>query len=382
MISTESDDNMRITPFQAIYPRLNFITSTDSFFDSVKEEYNHHLANGFFLRTDEEGVYLYEIVGRERNYIGLIANIDLEDYAEGKIKKHEQTMTEKEQLQIQLLLRRKAIVKPVLLCYPQVDAIKHWLLEQKQKSEPFLEAFFERNQETHRIWQVTNETAVKNIRKLFANQVAKAYVADGHHRIAAAAILRRNMADQPGGQRYGRLLCALFGSDQLEILDYNRVVDGLHDLSPTKFMALLSRYFNIKPLTGPAPPRRKHELTMFLQKEWYRLRWRKRVLKKHKHREVLLDTMLLNEHILGEILGMEDVRKDTHVEYVIGPLGLEGLRKKTLQSPYNVGFALHPIYLKDMMQLVDFGQVLPPKSTWFEPRMKNGLIVYPFSKET
>lgn len=370
---------MRVLPFRAIYPNLDFITSNDSFFESVKEEYSHHRANGFFLRASEAGIYLYEIAGRDRTYLGLIATVDIQDYLDGRIKKHEQTLTEKEQVQIQLLLRRNAAVKPVLLGYPRVEAIDRRLSEQRNSAVPFLEVFFERDRETHRLWQITDPGTTQAIQTLFLDFVPQTYIADGHHRATISAILHQRMANRPEGPGFERLLCALFGSDQLEILDYNRVIDGLHDLSSTRFMAQMARYFKIKALNEPVAPRRKHELILFVNKEWYRLRWRKQVLKGYKDHEVVLDTMLLNEKVLAEVFGIEDVRNDGRVQYVEGPLGLEGLRQRTLQSEYNVGFALYPVQLDEMIRLVDAGETLPPKSTWFEPRMKNGLIVYPFS---
>ncbi len=367
---------MRILPFQALYPNLDFITSSDSFFDSVKEEYGDYLTDGFFHSADQEGIYLYRIESRKQKFTGLIANIDIENYLEGRIKKHEQTLTEKEQIQIQLLMKRNAIIKPVLLGYRKKNLIDQWLEKQSEAHPPFLKTYFEKKEETHSLWQITDPTELQYIQELFARLVPHTYIADGHHRITTSAILHQRMIARSQKSPYNRLFCALFASNQLNILNFNRVIDGLHDISATRFMAQIAALFKIKPLDEPAYPQRKHELTLFMEKEWYRLRWRKSVLKNYKNHKVTLDTMLLNEKVLRDIFGIKDVRNDHRIEYVGGALGLDGIRQKTLQSKYNVGFCLYPVQWKEMTTLVDAGEVLPPKSTWFEPRMKSGLIMY------
>jgi uncharacterized protein (DUF1015 family) len=367
---------MRIIPFRAHYPNLDFITSPDSFFESVRDEYSDHLANGFFHPTAAEGLYLYQIEGRGRRYTGLIAMIDIQDYLDGRIRKHEQTLTEKEQLQIQLLMKRNAIIKPILLGYQRVDAIEEWLEKQCEARPPSMEVVFEKWGETHRIWQMADAASLKYAQELFSRLVSHTYIADGHHRATIAAILHQRMSGQPEGNKYNRLMCALFGSDQLEILDFNRVIDGLRELSPTHFMARLGGLFKVKILKGPAPPRRKHEIILFFNREWYRLRWRRSVLNSYREHEVILDTMLLNEKVLRDVLGITDIRNDARIQYVEGPLRVEGVRQRTLLSEYNIGFCLYPVQWNELTRLVDAGEVLPPKSTWFEPRMKNGLVVY------
>lgn len=367
---------MRLIPFRAIYPKLDYITSNDSFFDSVSEAYPDHQANGFFQQTQGAGVYLCQISSPQRTYTGLISCVNFQDYLDGNIKKHEQTLAEKEQKQIQLLLKRQAVVKPILLAYPQKEAIENYLLDYCRRKKPFLDAFFEQEQTHHRVWAVQQQEEILQIQRLFVRHVPTTYIGDGHHRTTIAAILNQRTPEdgliQPNPCPH--LLCALFSSAQLEILNFNRVVDALSEYTPSRFMARLAKVFEIEILKEPDFPRRKHQLTLFVNREWYRLAWREKVLKARREQEVILDTLLFNQEVLQKILNIEDLRTDVRVQYVEGPLGLEGLRRKTLQNEFNAGFCLYPVQLDEVIRLADAGRVLPPKSTWFEPRMKNGLI--------
>jgi len=174
---------------------------------------------------------------------------------------------------------------------------------------------------------------------------------------------------------YGDLLTAFFPVDQLEIYDYNRIVDASGDITMTQFMAKLSKVFEIDMLEKPMKPKRKHEIVMFLNKEWFLLKWRPEVLKQYKKQKIVLDASLLDEKILKNILGIIDVKTDTRIKYVSGTEGIETIRVKTLKSDSRVAFCLYPAQMSDLLTTADLGGVMPPKSTWFEPRMKNGLIV-------
>lgn len=369
---------MQIIPFQAIYPNLDFITSADSFFDNVKEEYNEYYASGFFNKTAQEALYIYQIFAKNRTYTGLIACADVKDFLAGRIKKHEETLSDKEQRQIQLILRRKAAVKPVLLAYPQVDSILKYLVQLTKKRKPFFEVHFEKELSKHLFWEIKEGAAIQKIQSLFKKEVPCTYIADGHHRTSSVAALHERLQQRITSQDYSQLLCAFFPSSDLEILDFNRVVDGLSEISITSFMARVSQVCNIKILKRPEKPTQKHDITMFINREWFKLSWKKKVLSAFKTAPATLDSMLLNEKILQAILGVEDVRTDLRVAYIENPRGLEGVRKETLKKDSNIGFCLYPVQFEEVVALANVGLTLPPKSTWFEPRMKNGLIVKDF----
>ena len=179
---------------------------------------------------------------------------------------------------------------------------------------------------------------------------------------------------------FDHLFCAFFAADQLDILDYNRVAEIPPEMSAVQFMAHLSKVFNIELLESVRRPKDKHEIVMCLRKEWYSLHWRPELLRGLDKQNALLDASLLNKKVLGKILGIHDVRTDTRVAYVDGSKGLQGLRKAA-NSRNKVGFALYPVHFADLMFLADAGEILPPKSTYFEPRLKSGLLVQLLKKE-
>lgn len=366
---------MNIRPFQALYPKTDLLTSPENYFAVVKEEFHDFLAGGFFRRTAQDGFFIYRIVAPHRSFLGLIGCADIEEYLKGNIKRHENTLPDKEQEQIRLLLRRRAQVKPIMLAYRNVAGIDAVLKQGTQESEPFLEVEEKQSGILHQLWQVTDGERIGRLQELFAQQVPCSYIADGHHRTSIMALLYERNRRKRNGQDFQNLLCAFFPTSELEILEFNRVVDGLIDISPTRFMARLSHVFHIEPLEGPAPPSRKHQLTLLLENEWYRLSWNEEVLEAHRSEGVLLDASLLNELVLRKILGIEDVRTDLRVKYVEGALGLEGLRAKTLKNERRLAFWLHPVSMEDFLSIADAGEVLPPKSTWFEPRLRNGLLM-------
>ncbi len=366
---------MHIKPFQAIYLRQEFITSAESFFTSVKEEYNDYFQSGFFAQAGHEAFYIYQIQTPRRYYTGLVACVDIRDYLEGHIRKHEHTLPEQEQKQMQLLLRRRAAVKPILLAYPQVERIDRWIRQFTERHSPFMSISFNGKRQTHCFWEVRDAERIAQLQELFNCEVAKTYIADGHHRSSTLAMMHERHLGDRTHEDYSRLFCALFPSNELEVLEFNRVVEVLDECSPTWFMARIAQLFDIEILSAPEKPHAKHEVVMLINREWYRLRWKAHVLEEFRDQPVVLDTIMLNEKVLKEILNIQDERTDGRVDYVEGPLGLDGLRRKTVRGESHIGFCLYPISLDDLFKLADAGRVLPPKSTWFEPRMKNGLIV-------
>jgi uncharacterized protein (DUF1015 family) len=183
--------------------------------------------------------------------------------------------------------------------------------------------------------------------------------------------LRKN-ASAAAPYRY--LLCAFFPFDQLVIHEYNRVVDLPGDISATAFLAKLSDLCRVRHLREAAKPQKSHEMTLFLNREWYRLRWRKKILKKYQDALVVMDADILNKEVLENILGIADVRNDDRLSYVDGISGVKGLTDKAEKSALRMGFCMYPISFEDIVTVADAGKTLPPKSTWFEPRVKNGLI--------
>ena len=366
---------MRIRPFQAVYPNFDYITSVDGFFGAVKTQYPEYRKSGFFKKASQEAIYIYQIKNGKNSYIGLIAGADIRDYQEGKIKKHENTLSDKEQQQMHLMMSRNAVVKPVLLTYPDVPEISQLIESCIKDREIFFTALFEKSQQHHTFWEVNEGAIIQQFEDLFKEQVPHVYIADGHHRCSTTSLMNKQLSQKNKAGNCDLLLSAYFPASELEIHDYNRIVEGLSDTSLTHFMARLSQLFEIEILEEGTKPKAKHEIVMLVNREWYLLRWKKEVLKVYEKEKVLLDVTLLDEKVLSDILGIEDVRTDMRIRYVEGPKGLEEVRLRTNRNENRVGFLLYPATLDDILHTADAEKTMPPKSTWFEPRIKNGLIV-------
>lgn len=366
---------MDISPFKAVYPNLDFITSAESFFGTVKESYPDYKQSGFFHHDDEEAVFIYRIKTSRGKHIGIIACATVKDYLDGKIKKHENTLASKEQQQMNLLLRRGASVKPVLLTYPNVEALDLLIKKQIKKQKPFFTITFDENGETHTFWKIKGKSTIKKIQALFKAHIPHTYIADGHHRTSTTALMAKRMKEEGNKGNFDQILAAFFPVKELSIFDYNRVVEGLDDRTIARFMTRISQVFDIEILGGPAKPQKKHELTMAVGEEWFRLKWKLAILTKYRRDPVLLDANLLDVEVMQNIMNIEDTRTDSRVSYVEGPKGFDSMTKKTRQNENKVAFCLFPVDVKDLFLVADNHDTMPPKSTWFEPRVKNGLLV-------
>jgi uncharacterized protein (DUF1015 family) len=372
---------MHIKPFRALYPNFDYIASPDSFCADAKNSFNEFQSAGFFEKAPEDALYIYQIETAERRHTGVVGLNGLEDFFDGRIKKHEKTLSDKEQHQMQLFLRWHAILKPVLLTYPPAPQLNDWLLRYAGANPPLYTTLFEKDGETHRVWAVTGPADLDHLQKFFAGEVGETYIADGHHRTTTVALLHERLRGKRSELDFDELFCAFFAADQLDILDYNRVVEGLKDVSATHFIVKLSQLFDLEVLEQPRKPREKHEVVMYVQREWYCLRWKQSVLDQAGSGQVALDASLLNEKVLEDILGIEDVRTDTRIAYVPGAKGLEGIRKAVHEQEDRIGFLLYPVSFDDLRSCADAGESLPPKSTYFQPRLKSGMLVKMLIKE-
>ncbi len=370
---------MQLLPFRATFPKLEKIQTPEQFFGTVKQEYDKYFEEGFFHEIEEPSMFVYQITKGSRSFTGVISGVHMADCLNDRIRKHEETLAEKEEKQLQLLLRRKAAVKPVLLAHHPVPAIKNWLEQYKQEQVPLMQFQLSGDKEYHKIWRVAAPDQVASLQALFMKHVPITYIADGHHRTSTAL----RLFDQTGGNKedYASLFAAFFPIHDIQIQDFNRVIKSLNGHSPAQFMARLSHTFEIEPIEQAAKPSRKLELTMYLRGEWYRLRWKERIMLEYASQPVVLDAMLLNHKVMSKLLGIEDVRNDQRVKYIEGPKGIAGVLKQAEKEPDSVAFCLYPVQMEEVIKVADIGQVLPPKSTWFEPRMKNGLLVKRIGKQ-
>ena len=370
---------MQIKPFRVMYPQPSRIPSPDAYCAEAKNRFLDYRRDQLLTQAPENALYIYQIEDGHRRHTGLVALNAVGDFLSEKIKKHEKTLSAREKQHTELLLEWQAMLKPVLLTYPSVPDIAARLQALTQASQPFLELHFKDDGQTHRVWKAVAPADIQYFQDLFARQVSGVYIADGHHRSTTMALLHQHQQRRYPELDFGHLFCAFFATDQLDILDYNRVVEGLNGNSPAAFLEKLTRFFILEPIENPRKPRRKFELKMFFQEQWYRLHWKPDLLRAiqpgAQALPVLLDVSLLNEWVLHELLGIDDVRTDARINYVEGTKGLKGVRKAVRAGTERVGFVLHPVSFADMMQIADAGESLPPKSTFFAPRLKSGVLV-------
>jgi uncharacterized protein (DUF1015 family) len=366
---------MKIKPFRAYFPRFSAIASPDTFCSGAKNEFTELMEKGFFDKTSENAFYVYQIESITGKHTGLVASNMLEDYIEHKIKKHEHTLSDKETSQIRLFIQWRALLKPVLLSYPEVPAIEQWMQAFIAQNLPFVSVRFVKDNQNHRIWAVTAAEDIAHLQYLFEANVPVTYIADGHHRTATLAFMQQNLQHNYPDFDFNHLLCAYFSTAQLDILDYNRVIQAPDDLEPERFLQELSTIFELTALNEPAKPSEKHSFMMVLDQQWYQLVLKKELLDQYPADQVLLDAYLLNKWVLNKILGIEDARTDTKITYVEGSKGLAGIEKSMAEPGKRIGFMLYPVDFDDLIHLADLGESLPPKSTYFEPRLKTAMLV-------
>ncbi|MBL7817230.1 MAG: DUF1015 domain-containing protein [Saprospiraceae bacterium] len=360
---------MKVMSFRAVAPNLDKVPHSNDFFDTVKFRYHEYAAEGLFQPTEPEAMYIYQIKdvnGVKRT--GLVLATDIEEYFNGSMRPHEKTIVNNEDLQAQLLHTRGAAIKPILLMHSPIEELTELIDNYIEKHKKFY--VIELGKEKHRFWQITEGLIQKKIRQIFETKVPYAYIADGHHRSASFAALHKS---QPTSKT-NRMLTAYFSENQLSVHAFNRVITDLNGLTTDQFLEELMKIFKIKINRDFQQPYAKNEMTMFLEGKWFQLIVRKDVLKHFAEGLVLLDVHFLNEKVLKPLLGITNIRTDNRLKYIDSQQDIGKL--KDAVGTEGVGFCLFPIDLGDMKMVVDSQGVLPPKSTFFEPRMKNGLLVY------
>lgn len=365
---------MLIRPFRAVLPNMKFVASPKAFFSSVREKYPDYKKGNFFKKAAKEAIYVLQIIRQGEKHEGIITCTHIDEFTSQRIKKHENTISAKEQQQIDLMLKRGAGVKPVLVFHKESKKIGTWVKEIIKSKKRTLEVKFSK-EEIHKIWSVTDADKIEHICTLFKNFIDEAYIADGHHRCSSAALMSDNYKDEIVNP-YEYLMTSFFPASQLKIYDFNRIINLMDQVTPTRFIVELSKYCNIEVLEEFEKPTRKFEMTMYLQKEWYKVSWKKNVLKFKS--KILLDANLMNEYIMQKILNIEDIRTDTRIKYLEGVKKTEAFKNQCGKTENAVGFVLYPVDISDLISIADQRKIMPPKSTWFEPRMKNGLLVQEF----
>lgn len=367
----------KISPFRAALPDLSDIISFDDFFGSAKRKFPMYLSDGIYYQNKKKSFYIYRIKRSHRSHTGFLACTNVLDYINGKIKKHENTLAAKEAKMMRLFEERQALIKPILLTYPNVLEIDALINRITTSTPPSFHIPFQ--DEEHIFWQIEDPKRIEALTEAFDNHVKESYICDGHHRAKTSELLyKRYLKSEELNKdkaQFNFMLVAYFPASEIEIHNYNRVIADLGTLSQKGFLEQLAVYYNIEPTEKNYTPISKHEMGMYLENQWYKL-----VLKKayspgpNTITKETLDVYFLNKFVLEGILQIEDVRTEPDIKYIEGPKGAFSLERKVREGKAKIGFNLYPVALEDLIKISDEKDTLPPKSTWIEPRMRNGFI--------
>ncbi len=368
-----------ISPFRAALPDLTDIISFDDFFGSAKRKFPLYLSDGIYQQNTQPSLYVYRIKRAHRSHTGLLACADVKDYMEGTIKRHENTLAAKEAKMMRLFEERQALIKPILLTYPNVLEIDATINRITTSSSPSFSIPFQ--EEEHIFWQIDDDMRIELLQGLFEEHVAEAYICDGHHRAKTSESFYKRFADNQElshqKARFNHMLVAYFPASEIEIHNYNRVLADLGTLSDQEFLTQLETYYHITAVERYHNPLRQYEMGMLLDKQWYQLELRKEHFPiQGTPTNETLDVYFLNQWVLRGILGIEDIRTEPDIKYVEGPKGAFGLERRVREGRAKVGFNLYPVALEDLIKISDEEDTLPPKSTWIEPRMRNGFVAH------
>lgn len=314
-----------------------------------------------------------------RTQYGLVACCHAKDYIEGRIKKHELTRTEKEHDRMIHVQIQNANIEPVFFAYPAVAEMDKIVSDVISKKAPEYDFVADEDGFGHKFWVIDDDKVNARITEIFAH-IPALYVADGHHRTAAAALVgQERMKQNPhhtGKEEYNYFLAVIFPENQLKILDYNRVVKDLNGLSDDQFLKALEKTFEVKKIGAqPYKPTSLHNFSMYLAGNWYALTAKPGTYD-DKDPIGVLDVTILSNHVLEDILGIKDLRTDKRIDFVGGLRGLEELKRRVDSGEMKVAFALHPVSMHQLINIADTGNIMPPKTTWFEPKLRSGMVIH------
>ena len=327
---------------------------------------------GVLIREEKPCYYIYKLVMKGRSQTGLVCLSSVDDYNQGLVKKHEFTRPEKENDRINHIRTTGAQTGNVFLAYENVAEMDKLVSGWMSAHAPVYD-FTAQDKVRHAIWIVDEAGTVQQITDIFSSQVPSTYIADGHHRAASAAKVREALGASAGpGADY--FLTTLFPAGELEIMDYNRVVRDLNGLTQEDFISTLQDDFMITASTEPVKPSQLHEFGMYLPGQWYILAAREGTWTEDPIG--VLDVSILSNNLLDKILGIKDQRTDKRIDFVGGIRGLGELEKRVDSGEMAVAFSLYPVSIRQLFDIADKGDVMPPKSTWFEPKLRDGLLTH------
>jgi len=341
-------------------------------YEKAKENLHAFIQRDVLFREEKPCYYIYQLVMGARSQTGLVCGSSVDDYEKDVIKKHEFTRPDKEQDRINHIKISGAQTGNVFLAYKNVAAIDELIDKWKKTHHPVYD-FKATDGVSHTIWILNDDSTINNITELFKSQVPVTYIADGHHRAASAAKVRKALGSKatPNADYF---LTTLFPADQLQIMDYNRVVTDLNGLSEEEFVKQLQEDFTLQKSGTAVSPPSLHDFGLYLNKQWYLLQAKQGTYSDDPIG--VLDITILQNNILDKLLGIKDQRTDKRIDFVGGIRGLTELEKRVNSGEMALAFSLHPVSIQQLFDIADAGNVMPPKSTWFEPKLRDGLLTH------
>ena len=370
--------------YRIIKPEIDFPVGKDEHdadvYEKAAENFQLFQNNGWLVQDDKEMYYVYAQTMNGKTQYGLVMGVHVEDYMTGKIKKHELTRHDKEEDRMKHVRVNDANIEPVFFAYPENKEVS--AIVEKVTKQPAEYDFTSVDGVGHHFWLIADEADIEKITQIFST-IPAMYIADGHHRSAAAALVgaekAKNNPHHKGDEEYNYFMAVCFPDNELTIIDYNRVVKDLNGLSDEEFLAKLSTHFVVEEKgTEIYKPAHLHNFAMYLSGKWYSLTAKEGTYNDDDPIDVL-DVTISSNLILDEILGIKDLRSDTRVEFVGGIRGLGELKKRVDNGEMRVALALYPVSMKQLMDISDTNNIMPPKTTWFEPKLRSGLIIHKLS---
>jgi len=339
-------------------------------YDTAKENLTAFIQRGILFRESKPCYYLYRLTMNGRNQTGLVCLSSVDDYENGLIKKHEFTRPEKELDRINHMKTIGAHTGNVFLAYKNVADIDSLIDTWTAKKNPQYD-FITEDGVGHSIWVINDDENIQAITDLFSHQVPCTYIADGHHRAASAAKVRAALGDK-AGQGAQFFLTTIFPASQVRIMDYNRVVKDLNGLDEESLLKKVEEFFNIEKKNSIYQPDKPHNFGLYINKHWYKLEAKDETF---THDPLgILDISILQQNFLDPILDIKDQRTDKRIDFVGGIRGLEELEKRVDSGEMALAISLFPVSIEQLFDISDAGNVMPPKSTWFEPKLRDGLL--------
>ncbi len=374
--------NNEMSLYHIIKPEINFPEGTSEYdprvYESAAQQFALFQKNGWLIQDNKENYYLYAQTMNGKTQYGLVVCAAVKDYLNGVIKKHELTRKDKEEDRMKHVRICNANMEPVFFAYPDNPTLAS-IINRYAAGKPEYDFIAPIDGFRHQFWVITDDADIKTITEAFS-KIPSLYIADGHHRSAAAALVgaekAKNNPATTGKEEYNYFMAVCFPASQLTILDYNRVVKDLNGMTPEQFLTALGKNFVVTDMgTEIYKPQQLHEFSMYLGGHWYKLNAKDGTYNNQDPIGVL-DVDISSRLILNELLGIKDLRTDKRIDFVGGLRGLNELKRRVDSGEMKMALALYPVTMQQIMDIADSGKIMPPKATWFEPKLRSGLVIH------